>query len=568
MHAIDDEPGALGHDRRRRAPQAANELAALRGPARPMHDSMRVARRDANQRLIVVREQQARRQPEVVAMMPPPRGEPLPRREQRVRSRASRQFVPGRSHRQEMRFIARFDPVEAHHPPRTGELVNSVTFFDGTLGSIFEQIRFRSRTVHGGRNDATVGMRFARRAEPSPVSEPQAQQGWSRHMRLGMLRPVGELVPLSVDTSTCFSWPAGYEACWVNSGTTALALAVRAVVARYGRGKPRVAIPGYSCPDLVAAILWAGARPIVVDTLSNSPWVDPAAVAALPQGDLAGVVSPHFLGIAPPLDALSRTCAQRGSVLIEDAAQSNVCSKDFSPSADLVILSFGRGKPIPVGGGVLLYRSHWSREVNAAASTLPLEPASTAQWRVRMMLQNLAMSRAGYALVRSLPGMAVGQTRFKPLQSPSRTPATIVARRESMLAQWHVMSGPVQQAIRLMLSRAASLQDITYELGWDGTAPLLRYPVLAANTEHRDHLVAALHQAGVEATAFYSSTVDKTRDTPRIDVAGTLASATRFAARLLTLPAHSSVTARDIATIGVVTSNAASSHGHPSPEAN
>jgi len=387
-------------------------------------------------------------------------------------------------------------------------------------------------------------------------------------MRLGMLRPVGELVPLSVDTSTRFSWPAGYEACWVNSGTTALALAVRAVAARHGPGSPRVAIPGYACPDLVAAIRWGGARPIAVDTLNDSPWVDPAAVAALPQGSLAGVISPHFLGIAPPMGALSRTCAQRGSVLIEDAAQSNVCSKDFSPSADLVVLSFGRGKPIPVGGGVLLYRSHWSEEVNAAASTLPLESASTAHWTVRMTLQNLAMSRAGYALVRSLPRLAVGQTRFKPLRSPAKTPATIVARRESTLAQWRIMSGPVQQAIRLMLSRAESLQDMAGELGWDGSAPLLRYPVLAETAEQRDHLLEALHQVGIEATAFYGVTVDKTRDTPSLEVAGTLANASRLAARLLTLPAHSSVTDRDIATMGVVASKAVSPRRQVSLETN
>ena len=362
-----------------------------------------------------------------------------------------------------------------------------------------------------------------------------------------MLRPVGEIVPLKTRRSEEFQPPANYRICWVDSGTTALAIAIRAVTKRSTNRVPRVAMPAYACPDLIAATLWAGAIPVVVDTRANTPWLDAAQIASQPRDYFSAAIAPHFLGIPHPLEALRSLCDERGITLIEDAAQTSVRSSAFRPTADLVVLSFGRGKPIPVGGGALLHTGRWSAEIDDIVAGLPWESGSIARWKLRTAAQNLAMTRVGYSLVRSLPWLAVGSTRFVPLLSPARTPDKIACIRGSVLEQWTVTVTQQQKAIASIVAGSPLVTDLAGSLGWDGHSELLRYPVLAENLEERNRLLSRLRTSHIEATSFYGTTVNRATDVPETDLIGDVQHAERFANRLLTLPAHSDVTMRDIA---------------------
>jgi hypothetical protein len=176
-------------------------------------------------------------------------------------------------------------------------------------------------------------------------------------MRLpGATRPVGEPVPVFPRRGAPLAWPAGYDAAWFDRGTTALAIAARALVLAAGRPEPRIVLPAYTCPDVVSAVLWAGAVPVLADTLPGLPWLDEAALQQHHDASWVGVIAPHFLGLRHPLDTLQSWCRSAGVGLIEDSAQLGPRSPAFQPVADLVVLSFGRGKPIPAGGGALLFR--------------------------------------------------------------------------------------------------------------------------------------------------------------------------------------------------------------------
>jgi dTDP-4-amino-4,6-dideoxygalactose transaminase len=91
------------------------------------------------------------------------------------------------------------------------------------------------------------------------------------------------------------------------------------------------------------------------------------------------------------------------------------------------------------------------------------------------------------------------------------------------------------------------LTDLARSLGWDGNSELLRYPVLAENLEERNRLLSRLRTAHIEATSFYGTTVNRATNVPETGLIGDVQHAERFADRLLTLPAHSGVTTRDIA---------------------
>src|SRR5690606_37167025 len=139
-------------------------------------------------------------------------------------------------------------------------------------------------------------------------------------MSVGRLRPVGEFLPLRGIGLGTFRWPAGYRVAWVDSGTTALGLALRAAAERAGRAEASVILPGYTCPDVVSAALWAGLRPVVADTLPGSPWLDIDSVMACLDESVVAVVAPHFLGLRHPLRVLVEMCRTTGVLLVEDSA--------------------------------------------------------------------------------------------------------------------------------------------------------------------------------------------------------------------------------------------------------
>jgi dTDP-4-amino-4,6-dideoxygalactose transaminase len=364
--------------------------------------------------------------------------------------------------------------------------------------------------------------------------------GTVRSMRLGALRPVGEPVSL-FPVRKEFPWPPGYQVAWLDSGTSALGVALRSVFSVVGR-TGKVVLPGYTCPDVVSAVLWAGGTPVLADTQRDTPWMDFASVAdALRQGGVMAVIAPHFLGLAHPLDGLMEICQTEGVELIEDSAQLGPRSSYFSPSAELVALSFGRGKPAPVGGGALLYSSAHRMAMSSVLARLPEQHGGGLAWRSRMLLQNLALTRPGFKLVQSIPGLRVGETRYRPMLAARRLSNSWSVRVNAALTASH-RAGIQQLACRLeWLVEAAGLKALPRALGWDGQAQLLRFPILAANREDRDRVVGNFRSAGLGASAFYGNALPAIRDMPTCATVGELVNAGAFAGRLLTLPCHSGV---------------------------
>jgi dTDP-4-amino-4,6-dideoxygalactose transaminase len=369
-------------------------------------------------------------------------------------------------------------------------------------------------------------------------------------MRLGALRPVGEFVnPMPAPRR--FAWPDDYRVAWLDSGTTALAVALRAMMPARADAGCRVIAPAYTCPDVLSAIEWAGGIPLLVDTMPGTPWMDGAGVASCLDATVVAVVAPHFLGIPHPLRALMQACDRASTPLVEDSAQLGPPSPGFRPVADLVVLSFGRGKPVPAGGGALLYRGPADAKVNAILSALPERAQGTTAWRTRIRLQNAAMSRLGFGLVRRLPWLNVGETRFKPLGNPRRISLAWSGQVESVLASWPHVQSSIDAELSAMAA-GAGLHPLARDLGWDGRSPLLRLPVLAADREQRDALEAALEGSGLGASALYRDILPQIPGVPACEASSPLVNAQEFAGRLFTLPCHSGVTSRDIAAMARV----------------
>lgn len=137
------------------------------------------------------------------------------------------------------------------------------------------------------------------------------------------LRPVGTRVPEPLPSLTAvLPWDEHYVAEYTDSGTSALSLAIALTMAARPERKPaEVILPAYGCPDLIAAVVAQGAKPVLVDLQPESPWLDTGGVKSAITDTTVAIVAVDFLGLAEQLEPLSSICINAGIALIEDSAQ-------------------------------------------------------------------------------------------------------------------------------------------------------------------------------------------------------------------------------------------------------
>jgi dTDP-4-amino-4,6-dideoxygalactose transaminase len=129
------------------------------------------------------------------------------------------------------------------------------------------------------------------------------------------------------------------------NGTSALAAALMATGCR-GR---LVAIPAAVCPSVPAAVMAAGATPLLLDIEMERLGLCPEALAhAAPR--LAGAVAVHAYGIPCRISEIQAVCRHHGLALIEDCAQAEGAG-GTGGHGDVSVFSYGTGKILDLGGG-------------------------------------------------------------------------------------------------------------------------------------------------------------------------------------------------------------------------
>jgi dTDP-4-amino-4,6-dideoxygalactose transaminase len=141
----------------------------------------------------------------------------------------------------------------------------------------------------------------------------------------------------------------------VSSCTAALHLAYLA--AGVGPGDD-VIVPSCTMVATAAAVVYAGGTPVFADIAGiDQPLIDPEHVEALLTPRTKAVVAMHFGGYAAAVEALSQLCAERGLVLIEDAAHSPMATaagRSLGTWGLAGAFSFFSNKVLSVGEGGLL----------------------------------------------------------------------------------------------------------------------------------------------------------------------------------------------------------------------
>ena len=104
----------------------------------------------------------------------------------------------------------------------------------------------------------------------------------------------------------------------VNNGTDAIHLALRAL--DIGPGDEVITV-SHTAVATVAAIVMAGATPVLADVDARTRTINPVAAEALITPRTKAIVAVHLYGHPADLGALIALCEERGLALIEDCAQ-------------------------------------------------------------------------------------------------------------------------------------------------------------------------------------------------------------------------------------------------------
>ena len=106
----------------------------------------------------------------------------------------------------------------------------------------------------------------------------------------------------------------------VNSGSSAN-LTAAIMVKQRCQGRRRVLMAGFSFPTTIASFTLLGFDVQLVDTESGGFNLDPEALNAVLDGNVAAVVVTHFLGFPAQLSRIATATRAHGALLVQDACE-------------------------------------------------------------------------------------------------------------------------------------------------------------------------------------------------------------------------------------------------------
>jgi dTDP-4-amino-4,6-dideoxygalactose transaminase len=358
----------------------------------------------------------------------------------------------------------------------------------------------------------------------------------------GDLPPIGNAISLQQNPENVLADLLPDNKYWVDSGTSALALALLDAKARFPQVKqPRAIIPGYCCPDLVAACVYAGVEPVAVDIEVNDPAYNLGQLRTHLDERVVAVIAINFLGIVERLTQLREVIAGCGlhTRLIEDNAQwfpSSVNEVDFT--SDYVTFSFGRGKPLSLlGGGLLLARAPLAEPVLQQIQKPASQPALL---KVKIRAYNLLLLPFLYMFLNRNPFVRLGETKYTSLVKIERLDDY---RYTLLTSNFHLYSQRINN-LRCKYDEATSANRLQQLVALHSTRSgrLLRYPLLCKDATTRKELLESMRAAGLGATAMYGLAIDKIqRVNGLVSVPSALENANAFADRFMTLPVNADI---------------------------
>lgn len=146
-----------------------------------------------------------------------------------------------------------------------------------------------------------------------------------------------------------------HDAIAVNSGTSALDIVLRARGLRRG---DEVVVPTNTFAATAAAVVSAGARPVIADVSPDTMTIDSDALERAITRRTRAAIAVHIGGlVCPDIDNMRKICRERNLFLVEDAAHAIGSKIDGRPAGSLGLagcFSFYATKVVTSGEGGMI----------------------------------------------------------------------------------------------------------------------------------------------------------------------------------------------------------------------
>ena len=312
--------------------------------------------------------------------------------------------------------------------------------------------------------------------------------------------------------------------------TGTAALAAMLLAEDIGPGD-EVIVPSMTFVSTATCVTHVGAAPVFADIDPRSFNLDPGEVPRLVTKRTRAVMTVHYAGQPGELDELQKACAEHGLLLLEDAAQA--AGAEF------------RGRPVGTFGKSAMFSFTPTKNITSGEGGMVLTNDAETAARLRL-LRNHGQARQyehvliGYNWRLTEMQAAIGRVQLRKLDA--------ILQRKRASAAW-------------MSRRLDQVPGITppYQVP-HARSPHMLYTCLAAGD--RDAVLDHLQRAGIEARIYFPPAhlqpifASRQPRLPRTEAA---------AARMLSIPMHSRLTAGELAQIAGAVEEAVSHAGVAGP---
>lgn len=327
------------------------------------------------------------------------------------------------------------------------------------------------------------------------------------------------------------------------SGTAALAQAIIQSAATRPISSPEVIIPAYGCPDLVAACLFAGVIPRLVDVAPTHWAYDLRALESSLTPNTVAVVAVNLLGLGDGAAQLLPICRERRIALIQDSAQF-LPREPIEWPGDYVILSFGRGKPLNLLHGGALVEPPGESHPQLIPPQHYTGRSRLLRSRAAAIAFNVLTRPHAYRIFSALPGTGLGEVTYKPLNETALLPEDAWKQAGKAFELYRRRPSYRRDIWAAAIEEWFHLGIVPLECP-DSPLPAepLRLALLAPDRPGRDALVHRLDLTGLGASRFYGTDLPAVVGIPEMAKRqGPFPQAIALADRLFTLPTHRLVT--------------------------
>lgn len=181
-----------------------------------------------------------------------------------------------------------------------------------------------------------------------------------------------------------------------------------------GNLKNEVLLPGYTCYSVPAAVVKAGYKVNLYDLDPQTFQPDFDDIRRKINSATVAVIGQHLLGVMANIEELADLAREKDIICIEDSAQflpSNSSDGSTELFADFALYSFGRGKPLPLGGGGALVAKTF-KGISLLEEKIGGVKPSSSNCLIPLAVQVLSHPRIYWALEK-LP-FGLGETIFNP----------------------------------------------------------------------------------------------------------------------------------------------------------